>query len=251
MRKIILSIMMFVSTASASFALGGGFEFILNVPVGMSIGIYDYELTDYAERMDAINGGSIRSSFARNGGIGFDIGASIQLGYMIKFTDSMGLSILAEAGYSHDTYSYISRLDKNNSYSYSFESLEFGVIPKFNIKNFAIGIGGGVKIPLAGNINTKTSLFESNTKLSSDDIKRLYEKALMPYIKVTFDYSIFFTQKTAFNIGLYLGYDFGLEPNIYTVDGAINGNRLILDEVSYSSFDVGIQVGLKFGPSTK
>lgn len=215
----------------------------------MSICIY--ELSDHVYRMDIIIGGSILSSFARNGGIGFDIGASIHLGYMIKFTDSMGLSILAEAGYSHDTYSYISRLDKNNSYSYSFESLEFGVIPKFNIKNFAIGIGGGVKIPLAGNINTKTSLFESNTKLSSDDIKRLSEKALMPYIKVTFDYSIFFTQKTAFNIGLYLGYDFGLEPNIYTVDGAINGNRLIFDEVSYYSFDVGLQVGLKFVPITK
>ena len=240
MRKIILSIMMFVSTASASFALGGGFEFILNVPVGMSIGIYDYELTDYAERMDVINGGSIRSSFARNGGIGFDIGASIQLGYMIKFTDSMGLSILAEAGYSHDTYSYISRLDKNNSYSYSFESLEFGVIPKFNIKNFAIGIGGGVKIPLAGNINTKTSLFESNTKLSSDDIKRLYEKALMPYIKVTFDYSIFFTDKIAMNVGLYLGYDF--MPKIAT-DGSVSGPFL-----DGGTFDIGLQLGFKFGP---
>ena len=55
----------------------------------------------------------------------------------------------------------------------------------------------------------------------------------------------------AFNIGLYLGYDFGLEPNVYSIDGAIDGNRLFIDEVSYSSFDVGLQLGFKFGPSTK
>ena len=55
----------------------------------------------------------------------------------------------------------------------------------------------------------------------------------------------------AFNIGLYLGYDFGVEPDLYRLNNAINNNRLLVDEVSYSSFDIGLQLGFKFGPSTK
>lgn len=250
MKKIILSILMFVSVASTSFAIGGGFEFILNVPVGMSVGIYDYDLTDYGERLDIMGGGIYRDKFAKNGGIGFDIGVTAQLGYMIKFTDIIGLSILGEIGYSHDTYSYVSKL-LNDSYTYSFESLQIGLLPKFNIKNFAIGIGGGVKIPLAGNYKLKTDLGTVNTKIDSDYLKRYYDKAIIPYIKFTFDYSIFFTEKLAFNIGLYLGYDFGLEPNLYGVSDAIVNNRLIIDDINYSSFDVGLQLGFKFGPSTK
>lgn len=251
MKKIILSVLMLVSVASTSFAIGGGFEFILNVPVGISVGVYDYDLTDWAEREDILQAGALRNKYGRNSGIGFDIGVSAQLGYMIKFTDSMGLSILGEVGYSHDTYSYVSKLIKNNSYTYSFDSIQLGLLPKFNIKNFAIGIGGGIKIPLAGNYKLKTDAGTVDTKLDSDYMKRTFEKPVIPYLKVTFDYSIFFTEKTAFNIGLYLGYDFGLEPNVYSIDGAIDGNRLFIDEVSYSSFDVGLQLGFKFGPSTK
>lgn len=251
MKKIILSILMLVSIASTSFAIGGGFEFILNVPVGMSVGIYDYDLTDWAENQDIIQGGALRNNLGRNSGIGFDIGVTAQLGYMIKFTDSMGLSILGEVGYSHDTYSYISKLDKNISEIYSFESIQLGLLPKFNIKNFAIGIGGGIKIPLAGNYKVKTDLGTVDTKLDSDYMKRSFEKVVIPYLKFTFDYSIFFTEKTAFNIGLYLGYDFGLEPNLYGFSGAVDGNRLVIDEIAYSSFDVGLQLGFKFGPNTK
>ncbi|MEI0489572.1 hypothetical protein [Brachyspira pulli] len=251
MKKIILSILMLVSIASTSFAIGGGFEFILNVPVGISVGVYDYDLTDWAERQDIMLGGIYRNQFAKNGGIGFDIGVSAQLGYMIKFTDSIGLSILGEVGYSHDTYSYVSKIINNNSYTYSFESIQLGLLPKFNIKNFAIGIGGGIKIPLAGNYRYKTSLGSVDTKIDSDYMKITFEKAVIPYLKFTFDYSIFFTEKTAFNIGLYLGYDFGLEPNLYGFNGAVDGNRLVIDEIAYSSFDVGLQLGFKFGPSTK
>ncbi len=252
MRKIIISIFTFVFITSASFAIDGGFEFILNVPIGMSIGIYDYDLTHYGENQDIVQGGAIRNSVGRNSGIGFDVGASIQLGYMFKSADNMGFSMLGEIGYSHDTFSFISKISKNIYETYTFDSLQIGIIPKFNIKNFAIGLGVGVKIPFIGNKHTKTSLIETDTKLTFDDIKRTFKVAAMPYLKLAFDYSIFFTERTAFNIGLYLGCDFGLKPNLYGIDESIDSNnRLIIDDIIYSSFDIGLQLGFKFGPNTK
>ena len=79
------------------------------------------------------------------------------------------------------------------------------------------------------------------------------------YIKLTFDYSIFFAQNLAINVGLYLGYDFGLEPTVYSVNNDLLNNNnfpnfgryLIVEDIAYSSFDIGLQVGFKFGPSTK
>ena len=256
MRKIILSIIMFAAIASTSFAVNGGFEFILNVPVGMSVGIYDYDLTDRAENADVWLNGEIRNNVGRNGGVGFDIGVTAQIGYMFKFTDNLGLSVLGEVGYSHDTYSYISKLDKNISYVYSFESIQVGILPKFNFFNFSVGIGAGIKFPMAGNYNSKIASISADTKIDSDYMKRNFKSAVIPYMKFSFDYSIFFTESMAFNIGLYLGYDFGVEPNLYLLNTGLpnwglGNNVLVVDEVSYSSFDIGLQVGFKFGPNTK
>ena len=251
MRKIILSIFAFVAISATSFAIDGGFEFILNVPIGMSVGIYDYDLTDYGENQDIILNGAIRNGIGRNGGVGFDIGVTAQLGYMFKFTGNLGLSVLGEIGYSHDTYSYINKLSKNISETYSFDSVQLGILPKFNFYNFAIGLGGGVKIPVSGNLRNKVGSITTDTKINSDYMKRNFRSTIIPYLKFTFDYSIFFTEKLAFNIGLYLGYDFGVEPNLYTINNVVNPNRLIVDDISYSSFDVGLQLGFKFGPSTK
>lgn len=46
MKKIIFSIFAFIFITATSFA-ASGFEFILNVPIGMSFGVYDYDLTDW------------------------------------------------------------------------------------------------------------------------------------------------------------------------------------------------------------
>ena len=57
----------------------------------------------------------------------------------------------------------------------------------------------------------------------------------MPYFKLIFDYSIFFTEKLAFNLGAYLGYDIGINyktSNVKRID----------------SFDIGLQLGLRFAP---
>ena len=66
-----------------------------------------------------------------------------------------------------------------------------------------------------------------------------FNPGIIGYIKGTFDYSIFFTEKLAFNIGLYLGYDMikGAESELYGTAAEYWG-----------SFDIGIELGLKFGP---
>ena len=81
MKKIIFSIFVFIFITATSFA-ASGFEFILNVLIGMSFGIYDYDLTDLAEYYDNINNGVMRNAVAKNNGIGFDAGVSAQIGYM-------------------------------------------------------------------------------------------------------------------------------------------------------------------------
>ena len=57
-------------------------------------------------------------------------------------------------------------------------------------------------------------------------------------MKVTFDYSFFFGNKMALNVGAYLGYDFGLAEKS-TIDNEYTG---------VDSFDIGLQLGLRFAP---
>ena len=164
MKKIIFSIFIFIFITATSFA-ASGFEFILNVPVGMSFGVYEYDLTDWGEYYNNLHNGEVRNAIGKNNGIGLDAGVSVQLGYMFAINTNMGVSVLGELGYSHDSYSYISKLNKNISDTYTFESLQVGILPKFNIYNFAIGIGGGVKVPLAGKYYSKVGDVKGNTKI--------------------------------------------------------------------------------------
>ena len=126
--------------------------------------------------------------------------------------------------------------------SQSFESIQVGLLPKINIGAFSVGIGGGLKIPMASSVNLKYGDTDAGTvKLNMNDIATMYSTALIGYIKGTFDYSIFFTDKIAMNIGLYLGYDF--MPKIAT-DGSMSGSYFL----DGGTFDIGLQLGLKFGP---
>ena len=88
-----------------------------------------------------------------------------------------------------------------------------------------------------------STIFGLNEKATTDlkrkDIEKIYNgRNVIPYIKLTFDYSIFFGSKMALNIGAYLGYDFGLAQK-NTIDNEYN---------SVDSFDLGLQLGLRFAP---
>ena len=229
LKKFLLIVAMTTIFGASAFA-EGGFEFILNAPLQMSLGIPSKFLKDNAEA---------------KGEKGFDYGVSAQFGYMVTLTESLAISLLAEVGYSHDNFAMSINardigiaLDESVKFSFDFESLQVGLLPKLNIGNFSIGIGGGIKIPLIGGKETVTiGKQKDSVKLSRSDIKNILEPDLIGYIKGTLDYSIFLTDRFALNIGLYLGYDI------------IDAKILIGDQKDkLGSFDVGGEIGLRFAP---
>ena len=222
-KKILLTMAMTMALGTSAFA-ASGFEFILNVPLGLGVGVppKSYKEAGYKS------------------GVGFDAGVAVQLGYMAQVTSGFGISALFELGYAHDTFamSYDVAGEKS-SLSMSCDSIQIGLLPKFNIGAFAIGIGGGIKMPIAGKQTLKSGSEKYSEKLAMDYFWNAFNPGLIGYIKGTFDYSIFFMDNLAFNIGLYLGYDMikGSESELYGTTAEYWG-----------SFDIGIELGLKFGP---
>ncbi len=228
MKKLLLIISIFISI-NLSLLAASGFEGIINVPFGLSIGI----------PMGTIEGTT------RKINTGFDVGVTALFGYVIDFKNNIGLSILGEAGYSYDTYSYSLPSDSTTKIANStaFHSLQVGILPKININDFSIGIGGGLKIPIAGNIEERTTTHGTNYTAAGStvdmySIVNKYDKMnVIPYVKLTFDYSVFNNYNVGANFGLYLDYEFGTREKI--------------DEkkyISVDSFGFGLQVGLRFSP---
>ncbi|CRF33240.1 hypothetical protein BRSU_1317 [Brachyspira suanatina] len=225
MKKLLLFISIFISI-NLSLLAASGFEGIINIPAGMAVGIPmgtpEHEV-----------------------GLGFDIGITAQFGYVIDFKNNIGLSILAETGYSYDTYSSSISSDKAKSVvsTSAFHSFQIGILPKVNIYDFSIGVGGGLKIPVSGIEEVKTVSYGTNyTSVGSTvnmvDIVNKYDKMnVIPYIKLTVDYSVFNNYNVGANFGLYFDYEFGVRQKI--------------DEKKYVStdaFGLGLQIGLRFSP---
>lgn len=234
MKRLLLIAAALLITNISVFA-ASGFEAIVNVPLGLSVGIP-------TGTYDAIDLGSMP---------GFDSGVTAQLGYMIGI-GKIGVSILGELGYSYDSYRYyyseelVNFAKVKTTTSLYTHSFQIGLLPKINIGQFAIGVGAGVKIPVSAYSTTKTEASLGNwggtinsgeSKLNRDDIEN-YDRNVIPYLKVTFDYSFFFNNKMAFNIGAYLGGDFGLAYKNPANDKYIGVN----------SFDIGLQLGFRFAP---
>ena len=190
-----------------------------------------------------------------------DADISAQIGYMFQVKEGFGISVLGELGYSFDAY-MMGYGDTSTSYldgSYTakdgvslqqyYHSFKLGLLPKFNIGvgngAIAIGIGGGVKIPLAGKLYTINTIAgtdaslenlktEIENNLKRQDISDVFSPSVIGYMKVTFDYYLFFTDNIGMNFGLYLGGDFAPKQK----DTKVGGN----------SFDIGLQLGFRFGP---
>ncbi len=242
MKKIINILLIFILSFNIKLFAESGFESILNVPLGVSLGIFNGELE------------SIGSSPKINTKAGFDSGIQAQAGYIISF-GKFGLSILADIGYSYDSFKYslyhsVSAFGGSEEYnienSLYLHSLQIGIIPKLNFGAFSLGIGGGVKIPISGISEIKTiktiNIFGNSIK-SEDNIKKNYTKSdylsyVIGYFKFTFDYSFFFTSKLAFNVGAYFLYDIGLSYKAADLN----------ETYRVDSFDIGFQLGLRFAP---
>ena len=247
-KKIFLVITLTTIFSVSAFARSG-FEFILNVPIGASYSIISQNMKDY----------EIKNSF------GLDAGVEAQLGYMFQIKEGFGISILEDIGYSHNNYKIKYGGWHFKDYYFRYDSIQLGLLPKFNIKRFSIGIGGGIKFPIfeywgytyKSNLSYASYSIENNedeidnwvdATYSADDIEMKHEPYhVIPYAKLTFDYSIFFANKWAVNIGLYCRYDF-LPKNDYIAHEVNINNGYTEKPKNYGTLNFGVQLGLRFGP---
>lgn len=235
---IILSVMLVF--AKLSFA-ESGWQFGIMIPIGASFGFYN---VNFSEQADANYINNYRKS---SGTVGFDAGVNIQAGYLVSDGD-IGISLLADLGYAHDSFGLGSTYEENgvkikSKEYYTFENFSLGILPKFHYKNFAFGLGLGVKIPLylthstevvKDNTSTKTYGYYGVSKIDS-----IMKNSVITYVKLTFDYSFYVHEDVALLVGAYLGTDFGID-----LKGA---EKVRVDSRNLSSFDLGVQLGLKIG----
>ncbi len=216
--KIFLFGLLFVLIMSQiSYAKIGGFELIVNVPIGAGITLVDKNIT-----------------VAGNPKIGgnFQIGVEADIGYMFQIRENMGVSLLGSLGYDFTSFNY-SKNNKTEIYKNTVHDIYIGFYPKFNIAGFSIGLNVGAKFGLGNKIN-----------YSSASSSYSYPSKTEPrtYIRGTFDYSIFFKENMAFNVGLYIGYDWG-----YYWPSA-NEQMNVLQNEGYGNLEIGAQIGYRFGP---
>ena len=232
-KKFLLTMAMTMALGTSAFA-ASGFEFLLQAEGGINFGIPTKETKDLSSEIKGQLGG-----FA---------GVDAQIGYMFQVKDGFGISVLGELGYAHTTRALTQKYEelgtKISIYAaYIMDSFQIGLLPKFNIGAFAIGIGGGVKIPMAVQYSYKYEAgdekIQDKGKLNMKEFREMYSPAVIGYIKGTFDYSIFFMDNLAFNIGLYLGYDMIKTKAIPEI-----GEKSEIEGV----FDIGVELGLKFVP---
>ena len=249
-KKILLIMAMTMALGTSAFA-ASGFEFLFQLAGGAGVVIPTKEAKDLGIK----------------GELSADADISAQIGYMFQVKEGFGISVLGELGYAWDAYmmGYGSTgvasvsiggspttysTEEGISISQFYHSFKIGLLPKFNIGvgrkgAIAIGIGGGVKIPISGWFSMQqTSAAESTTReglvnetditLKRQDIADLFSPSVIGYMKVTFDYYLFFTDNIGMNFGLYLGGDFGPKMKEVKIGG--------------DSFDIGLQLGFRFGP---
>jgi len=272
-KRIVMALIataIFTSTAMAK----SGFEFGINFPIGTSISMPVQKIKGGLDTATVKN----LEDTAYKTAAGFEWGVTLQIGYMFAVGNDMGVSALLDMGYHRDVFAFSSKEDRLHfggmkevdvRTSFEFDTLQIGVLPKFRIKNMAIGLGGGVKIPLGGTQYEQNTSFDYITgkadayNLKTDATgwtKKMIDysfkpgtckSAIIPYLKVTFDYMLAIDEKTSLTFGAYVGYDFNLEEKIGANDygSEFQGLDTDYDKVGFSAIDIGVQVGLRFGPS--
>ena len=218
--------------AKESFA-SSGWQFGVNIPIGASFGFYKVRFSSDAPQ-DYKDNYAQRKSY-----VGFDAGLTLQVGYLIGDGEK-GISLLADVGYSHDTFAI--RGNDIKEY-YTFENMQLGILPKFHKGNYAVGFGIGIKIPFQL-IHTAESYVnnvksETTTKYSVDQLDSIFKNVLITYVKFSFDYSFYFSEKIAILFGAYIGGDFNLD--------ARGTEKVYIENRNLSSLDIGLQLGVKLG----
>ena len=247
LRKIFITIALMTIFSVSVFAKSG-FEFHYNALLGVGVSFPTTSMKDMGFKSD----------------IGFDGTGLFQIGYMRQVKEGFGISYLLELGYNFSSYTISGKPDFNSIVSdalnemfgininpnqvgmpndmsvaldFTFYNIQVGLFPKFNFGNFSIGIGGGIKIPVIGEMSvTATAInVEETQKLSRTDIVDIFNPPIFGYVKTSLAYSFYLTDKIALDVGLYLSYDIMQFIN--------EGGK---DEYG-GTLNTGIIFGVKFG----
>lgn len=214
MKKIVLSLLFLTVFSFSLFAQHGG-GVALFVPLTGSFAFAD------VRGLDGSKLNILKTSSA------FDFGVLVQPGYFYDFGGLLGFDVLADIGYYRSSYKYINTKDAN-VVSYTFDSLNTGIMFRVTALVLSLGIGTGVKIPLAANIQDA----DYGVKLNRTEIESSFETAVIPYLKFTIDFKYNLSSFAAVVAGLYFNYDF-----------AMNYKNPNYSKYNIHSFDFGIQVG--------
>ena len=206
-KKFLLTMAMTMALGTSAFA-ASGFEFLLNVPFGLNVGIPTKETKDLG---------------GKDTHMGVDVGVDAQIGYMISVKDGFGISLLAELGYSFDSYGY------GYSEASGDTTTTVNATTRVSFWNDYHISGKSRTIITVGSEDTRTEV-----SLKRKDITDLFSPSVIGYVKVTFDYYLFFTDNIGMNFGLYLGGDFA--------------PKLKNTKIGTDAFDFGLQLGFRFGP---
>lgn len=223
------------------------------------------------------------------GDIKFNASIYSQLGFRVEIKDKITLGEFLEFGYypltintKYDGKPFPRLYDYRNTDKMLFHSIILGIIEKVYFKNFSIGLGGGIIIPISGYgiSSNPEKIFYSGTEygenyplvmptkneFNHNDIKRMFKTPIAPYIKLTIEYEFlpFKVKNTeiGFILGAYVSYNFGMKYNVselnkylpkkvsYKEDGTTYLNLLAADDIyykySFSSIDFGITGGFAF-----
>ena len=156
----------------------------LVVPLGASI----------SQKSQTHNADADKNDGTLSGKSAFEFGVGILPGFYMGFDDYMGFSIALDLGYKREVFSYNENKLGGGQYekigtSYYFDTINIGLLPKFNIARFYIGIGGGIKLIVSGNEKTKnynenkSQFVDSETKYNFNSVKNKFKNPYIPYMK--------------------------------------------------------------------
>ena len=210
MKKIITITCLLIITLNGSLIAKTGFELNVLLPFGMSAGTYTGDNAKFTKT-----------------DVGFEFGIHIIPGYYFGISN-IDLGIGLDIGYQKDVFA----LKQNGqNVGASFDSFNLGLMPRIDLAFLSIGIGGGIKFPLAGLYYTKTgeSSIANAALFDTKGIAQNFNNPFIPYVKLTLDFIL----PLNLTAGIYVSYDIPLME--------VKGQNL-----KFSSVDLGAQIGIRF-----
>ena len=214
MKKLIIMTSILVMSLSSGLMAKTGFSLGLIIPVGASFGIYSGNDAQHI-KSDA----------------GFEFGIHVQPSYYFGF-EYLSFSLGLDLGYNRDTFAFKAVIDEKSKGGVTFDSLMIGILPRIDVWFVSIGVGAGIKIPLAGSSYFRES--DGGYTSQGYDFKKIgenFKNPYIPYVKAVVDFIL----PLNLVLGVYASYDI---PLIETKNPSFHAKL--------SSFDLGAEVGLRF-----